>query len=85
VWVKDGIDYTREEVVERLGRGNTLITRRGWVRGADQARLRPQLKAFHLETEPWLFTIDRRGIIAARLEGAFGVDELTDALNAELG
>src|SRR5205807_1687379 len=29
--------------------------------------LRPQLKAFHLETEPWLFTVDRRGLIAGRL------------------
>jgi hypothetical protein len=46
--------------------------------------LRPQLKAFHLETEPWLFTIDRHRVIAARLEGAFGVRELRDALEAAL-
>jgi hypothetical protein len=46
--------------------------------------LRPQLKAFHLETEPWLFTINRRGVIAARLEGAFGLDELRRALDAAL-
>ena len=32
------------------------------------------MKAFHLQTEPWLFAINRRGIIAARLEGAFGTD-----------
>jgi hypothetical protein len=47
--------------------------------------LRPQLKAFHLETEPWLFTINRRGVIAARLEGAFGLAELRRALEAALG
>jgi hypothetical protein len=46
--------------------------------------LRPQLKAFHLETEPWLFIINRRGVIAARLEGAFGVNEFTQALQAAL-
>jgi hypothetical protein len=46
--------------------------------------LRPQMKAFHLETEPWLFTINRRGIIAARLEGAFGVEEFRKALEAAL-
>jgi hypothetical protein len=47
--------------------------------------LRPQLKAFHLETEPWLFAINRRGVIVARLEGAFGIDELRHALKAALG
>jgi len=46
--------------------------------------LRPQLKAFHLQTEPWLFAINRRGVIAARLEGAFGIDELRAALQAAL-
>jgi hypothetical protein len=43
--------------------------------------LRPQLKAFHLETEPWLFVINRAGAIVARLEGAFGVNEVKAALN----
>ncbi len=46
--------------------------------------LRPQLKAFHLQTEPWLFTINRRGVIAARLEGAFGLNEARQALLAAL-
>jgi hypothetical protein len=46
--------------------------------------LRPQLKAFHLETEPWLFAINRHGVIVARLEGAYGVDELRRALEAAL-
>ncbi len=46
--------------------------------------LRPQLKAFHLETEPWLFTVDRQGRIAARLEAAFGVNTATGALQAAL-
>ncbi|HEX8976423.1 MAG TPA: hypothetical protein VF781_07925 [Solirubrobacteraceae bacterium] len=46
--------------------------------------LRPQMKAFHLETEPWLFTINRHGIITGRLEGAFGTTELRQALQAAL-
>ncbi len=46
--------------------------------------LRKQMKAFHLETEPWLFTINRHGIITARLEGAFGTTELRRALEAAL-
>ena len=46
--------------------------------------LRPQLHAFHLETEPWLFTIDRQGVIVTRLQGAFGVNAARQALNAAL-
>jgi hypothetical protein len=46
--------------------------------------LRPPLKAFHLQTEPWLFTIDRDGRIAARLEGSFGVKEFRQAIQAAL-
>jgi hypothetical protein len=44
--------------------------------------LRPQLNAFHLRTEPWLFTINRKGVIVARLEGAFGINEVRQALQA---
>jgi hypothetical protein len=46
--------------------------------------LRAPLQAFHLETEPWLFTIDRDGRIAARLEGSFGVKEFQQAVQAAL-
>jgi hypothetical protein len=44
--------------------------------------LRPQLLAYGLHTEPWLFAIDRHGRIAARLEGAFGIDEFRQAIEA---
>ena len=43
---------------------------------------RPQVLDWNLPTEPWLFTIDRRGRIAARLEGAFSARELNRALDA---
>jgi hypothetical protein len=46
--------------------------------------LRPQMRAFGLRTEPWLFTIGRDGRIAARLEGAFGIDEVREAIEAAL-
>lgn len=45
---------------------------------------RPQVLAYRLPTEPWLFAIDRHGIIAARLEGAFSKSELEAALAAAL-
>jgi hypothetical protein len=41
---------------------------------------RPQVAAFRLPTEPWLFVIDKQGKVAARLEGAFSAGELEDAL-----
>lgn len=37
---------------------------------------RPQVRAFHLPTEPWLFTIDRDGTVSAAVEGAFGIEEM---------
>jgi hypothetical protein len=39
--------------------------------------VRSQVRAFHLPTEPWLFAIGRDGRIAATIDGAFGVEELT--------
>ena len=46
--------------------------------------LRSQLRAFDLQTEPWLFTIDRSGRIRARMEGSFGVNAFHDAIEAAL-
>ena len=42
--------------------------------------IRPQLRAYHLPTEPWTFLIDRDGVIRDRLEGAYGVPELEAAM-----
>jgi hypothetical protein len=37
-------------------------------------------QAYGLETEPWLFVIDRDGVIRTAIEGAFGADELESAV-----
>lgn len=42
--------------------------------------LRPQVKEYGLFTEPWLFVIDENGEVSTRIEGAFSVDELENAL-----
>jgi hypothetical protein len=34
--------------------------------------VRPQVRRFHLPTEPWLFAINREGVVSATIEGAFG-------------
>lgn len=42
--------------------------------------VRPQVRAFNLPSEPWLFVIDEKGIIRERIEGAFGLEELRNAV-----
>ncbi len=62
----------------------TFIHQEVYVNNQPNQGLRPQLKAFHLQTEPWLFTINRKGVIAARLEGGFGATGFRRALEAAL-
>ena len=42
---------------------------------------RPQVRAFHLPSEPYLFTIDRRGIVEDAVEGAFGLELMHEAVD----
>jgi hypothetical protein len=72
------------QLQHELGNRITFIHQEIYVDNQPSKGLRPQLKAFHIETEPWLFTIDRQGTIAARIEGAFGVGEARQALEAAL-
>jgi hypothetical protein len=46
---------------------------------------RPQVRAFHLPSEPWLFTIDRNGIVKAAVEGAFGLELMHEAVEKAIG
>jgi len=41
---------------------------------------RPQVRAFHLPSEPWLFTIDRHGVVRDAVEGAFGLKLMHEAV-----
>ncbi len=43
---------------------------------------RPPLVRYGLQSEPWLFTVDRHGRIAARLEGSIGIRAFRDAVKA---
>jgi hypothetical protein len=72
------------ELEHRFGNRITFIHQEVYADNEPSKGLRPQLSAFHLQTEPWLFTIDRHGVIAARLEGSFGVQAFTRALQAAL-
>ncbi len=43
--------------------------------------VRPQVRKFHLPTEPFLFTIDRKGTVADAVEGAFGLKLMHEAVD----
>jgi hypothetical protein len=45
---------------------------------------RPQVQRYGLQTEPWLFTVDKHGRIAARLEGSIGIRAFRAAVKAAL-
>lgn len=48
--------------------------------------VRPQVRRFHLPTEPWLFAINREGVVGATIEGGFGsklMDKTVEKVIAE--
>ncbi|MFN8159798.1 MAG: hypothetical protein U0R52_01965 [Solirubrobacterales bacterium] len=44
-----------------------------------------QVRAFRLPSEPWLFVIDRNGVVRTVIEGAFGLSELEKAVKGVVG
>jgi hypothetical protein len=47
--------------------------------------VRPQMKAYRLPSEPWLFVIDREGVISTAIEGPFSAAELEAAVERVAG
>ena len=48
--------------------------------------VRPQVRRFHLPSEPWLFAVNRKGVVSSAIEGAFGLelmDEVAEKVIAE--
>jgi hypothetical protein len=46
--------------------------------------LRPPLQQFNVRSEPWLFVVNAKGIITARLEGSIGVTQFENAVKTGL-
>ena len=42
--------------------------------------IRPQMAAFHLQSEPWLFVMNSSGKVVTRIEGAYSERELDEAI-----
>jgi hypothetical protein len=47
--------------------------------------VRPQVRAFNLPSEPWLFAINRHGVVSSVIEGAFGPERLEAAVKKVVG
>jgi hypothetical protein len=68
----------------KYGKQMTFIHQEVYVDNNPQKGLRPPLQQFHLQTEPWLFVVNKKGIITARLEGSIGVREFENAVKSGL-
>jgi hypothetical protein len=78
------VDVT-EQVKEQFGDEAAFIHMEIWKDndpGTEETR--PQVNAFHLPTEPWLFVIDRQGRVQSAIEGAFGVEKVTTAVEGAI-
>lgn len=47
--------------------------------------VRPQVRAFSLPEEPWLFAINREGVVSAAIEGPFGMELIDSVANRVVG
>ncbi|MBS1883369.1 MAG: hypothetical protein JSS97_10495 [Actinobacteria bacterium] len=47
--------------------------------------VRPQVRRFHLPSEPWLFAINREGVVSAAIEGAFGTELMDKTVEKVVG
>jgi hypothetical protein len=74
-----------EQVKEQYGDQAAFIHMEIYNDNDPSKGVRPQVRAFHLPSEPWLFAIDRQGIIRAEVEGAFGVDRMTRVVEDVIG
>jgi hypothetical protein len=43
--------------------------------------VRPQVRAFNLPSEPWLFAINRKGVVSSVVEGAFGLEKMEEVVD----
>ncbi len=72
------------QMESKYGDKMTFIHQEVYVDNDPKKGLRPPLQQFHLQTEPWLFVVNKKGIITARLEGSIGVREFENAVKSGL-
>jgi hypothetical protein len=78
------VDVT-EQVKREFGDRVAFIHQEVYVDNDINKGVRPQMTAYRLPSEPWLFVIDRQGRVSTVIEGAFSVAELQDAVGRVAG
>ena len=74
------VDVAEEVEHEPASKGVDFIHQEVYNHNNASDGYRPQLRAFGLKSEPWLFVVGRKGIIRTRIEGAFSAAELEKAV-----
>lgn len=75
-----------EEAKKRYGDKAAFIHMEIYNENDPSKGVRPQVRAFHLPSEPWLFAINREGVVSSTVEGAFGkelMDETVEKVISE--
>jgi hypothetical protein len=70
------------QVKEETGSKVQFIHQETYLNNNVSKGFRPPLQRYGLQSEPWLFTVDRHGRIAARLEGSIGIRAFREAVKA---
>jgi hypothetical protein len=65
-----------EQVAAEVGKRATFINVEIYNHNDPGDGVRPQVRAYHLPSEPWVFAINRSGQVTAEAEGAVGVSEM---------
>jgi hypothetical protein len=70
-----------EQVKHETGDKAAFIHMEIYNHNDPDAGVRPQVRAFNLPSEPWLFAIDREGVISSAIEGPFGTKLMGEVVN----
>jgi hypothetical protein len=76
------VDIAEQVKAQHEGEDIAWIHMEVFVDNTVEKGYRPQLRDWRLPSEPWIFTVDGSGRVAARMEGAFSADELERAVDA---
>jgi hypothetical protein len=78
-WACGPVLDATEEARERFGDEVSFIHVEIYKNNDPTAGVRPQVSAFRLHSDTWLFAIDADGIVRTRLQGAWGVADVEAA------
>jgi hypothetical protein len=70
-----------EQVKEETGDKAAFIHMEIYKDNDPSKGVRSQVRAFHLPSEPWLFAINRDGVVSSVVEGAFGLEKMQEVVD----